>query len=107
MNSDHPALFPATFSPLRPELLAPAGDKDSFLTAINSGADAIYLGLQKFNARARAKNFTLDELRELVPYAQSKGVKVLVTLNILLKETEFADGRAIKFIIRINFFYPS
>lgn len=77
--------------PTRPMILAPAGGREQFLTAINAGADAIYLGLKDFNARGRAENFSIKELKSLMPLARSKNVKILVTLNILLKETEIAQ----------------
>ena len=48
------------------ELLSPAGNKDSFLSAINAGADAIYMGLDRFNARTMAKNFNVDEYLSLI-----------------------------------------
>lgn len=72
----------------RPELLAPAGSIESFHAAINAGADAVYLGLEVFNARLRAKNFTTKTLSYLVPYAHSRGVKVYVTLNTQIKQKE-------------------
>ncbi len=71
-----------------PELLAPAGSIEAFHSAIKAGADAIYLGLNDFNARMRAKNFTIKTLAYLVPYAHSKNVKVYVTLNIQFKQSE-------------------
>lgn len=73
-----------------PEILAPAGGKEQFFAALNSGADAVYLGLKEFNARGRAENFTIEDLQELVPFAKKQGMKVLVTLNILLKDFEFS-----------------
>ena len=75
----------------RPELLAPAGSMESFHAAINAGADAVYLGLDVFNARLRAKNFTTKTLSYLVPYAHDKGVKVYVTLNTLIRQKEFEE----------------
>ena len=72
-------------------ILAPAGGREQFLTAVNSGADAIYLGLKDFNARGRAENFSIKELKELMPLARSKNVKILVTLNIVLKESEISS----------------
>ena len=75
----------------RPELLAPAGTIDAFFGALEQGADAIYVGTPKFNARLRARNFTFDELSRLVAYAHGVGRKVFVTLNTLVKETELAD----------------
>ncbi len=71
-----------------PEILAPAGGRQQFFAALASGADAVYLGLKHFNARARAENFSLDDLAELIPLAHRSGMKVLVTLNILIKENE-------------------
>ena len=69
----------------RPLILAPAGNKPSFLAAMSAGADAIYCGLKRFSARMEAKNFTPQELVPLVQLARQKGTKVYVTLNALLK----------------------
>ncbi len=74
-----------------PEILAPAGGRAQFFAALNAGADAVYLGLKSFNARARAENFTPDDLRELVPLAHDYGMKVLITLNVLIKDQELED----------------
>lgn len=71
-----------------PELLAPAGSIESFHAAINAGADAVYLGLDVFNARLRAKNFTIKTLSYLAPYAHSRGIKIYVTLNTMIKQSE-------------------
>jgi putative protease len=71
-----------------PEILAPAGGREQFLAAIGAGADAVYLGLKEFNARARASNFTLEELSSLMPIARKTGLRVLVTLNVLIKQQE-------------------
>jgi collagenase-like PrtC family protease len=73
---------------LKPELLSPAGDWESLRAAVLNGADAVYLGTREFNARANAKNFTLDELRKAVEYCHQAGVKVYLTLNILVKNSE-------------------
>lgn len=73
------------------ELLAPAGGREQFFAALNSGADAVYLGLKSFNARVRADNFAIEELEELVPLAHQYGMRVLVTLNVLIKEAELGD----------------
>jgi putative protease len=73
----------------RPEILAPAGDLDSFAAALAAGADAVYLGLDEgFNARARATNFPIDTLPEVVARAHRAGVKVFVTTNTLVFEEE-------------------
>ncbi|MDY3890634.1 MAG: peptidase U32 family protein, partial [Bacilli bacterium] len=71
------------------EILAPAGDKDSLIAAINNNADAVYLGLDDFNARVKAENFSKDNIGEVVRYAHLFGVKVYVTINILIKENEY------------------
>ncbi len=70
------------------EILAPAGDKNSAIAAINSGADAIYLGMKQFSARSSAENFGYDELKEIVRYAALFGVKVHVAMNTLVKQDE-------------------
>jgi len=74
-----------------PEILAPAGDRPSFLAGVAAGADAIYLGLKHFSARMQAKNFGLGELATLTEYAHERGVRVHVTMNVLLKPD---DARA-------------
>lgn len=71
------------------EILAPGGDRDSILAAIAAGADAIYCGLDKFNARNRATNISLDDLNELLPIAHAQGTKIFLTLNIMFLESEF------------------
>ena len=70
------------------EILAPAGDKGAFISAISSGADAIYLGTKAFNARLRAENFTLESMPELVRLAHAHGVKVYVTINTAIYDKE-------------------
>jgi putative protease len=71
------------------ELLAPAGDADSFFAAVNNGADAVYLGLSDFNARKMAQNFTADNIRFFTQYAHLRGVKVYIALNTLVFDGEF------------------
>ena len=73
--------------PVRPELLAPAGDWDCVRAAVENGADAIYFGLERFNARMRAKNFTVADLPRLMEFLHRRGVKGYVTFNVLV----FAD----------------
>lgn len=70
------------------ELLAPVGSLESFFAAVENGADAVFCGLQQFSARAKAKNFTLEELERIKGYAAMRGVKVYVALNTLIKERE-------------------
>ncbi len=73
------------------ELLSPAGDKNSLTSAIESGADAVYLGLSKFNARAKADNFDIDDMPDICRRAHLQGVKVYVTLNTLLLDSEISE----------------
>ena len=70
------------------EVLSPAGDLKSFYRAIESGADAIYMGLNKFNARMKAENVGLENLAEVVRHAHMKDVCVYVTVNTLLSDSE-------------------
>ena len=73
------------------ELLAPAGNYDSFIGAINAGADAVYVGGEKFSARAFADNFDTDTLCDCIRYAHLFGRRVYLTLNTLIKESEFHE----------------
>ncbi len=70
------------------EILSPVGSHQSLTAAVENGADAVYFGVGKFNARRRAENLTLQELRETVKYAHDNGVKVYNTFNILIKNRE-------------------
>ena len=74
------------------ELLAPGGNYNSFIAAINAGADAIYLGGKCFSARAYSSNFEKEEIAELIKYAHVRNVKVYVTINTLIFEDEFFDA---------------
>ena len=76
----------------RPELLAPAGDWDCARAAVENGADAIYFGLDKFNARMRAKNFTEADLPKLMEFLHLRGVRGYVTVNTLVFQDELADA---------------
>ena len=73
------------------ELLAPAGNMDAFKAAIANGCDAIYLGMQKFGARAYSTNFDLDTLKQAVQYAHLRDVKVYVTMNTIVYEDEMEE----------------
>ncbi len=75
-----------------PELLAPAGDWDCAKAAVENGADAIYFGLDKFNARMRARNFTEAILPQLMEFLHRRGVKGYVTFNTLVFQNEIADA---------------
>lgn len=73
------------------ELLAPAGNVEAFYGAVHAGADAIYLGGNRFGARAYAENFSEDELVDCIRYAHLLGRKVYLTVNTLVKESEFSE----------------
>jgi U32 family peptidase len=75
-----------------PELLAPAGDWDCVKAAVENGADAIYFGLERFNARMRAQNFTEADLPELMVFLHRRGVKGYVTFNTLIFPNEVAEA---------------
>ncbi|PAD73606.1 MULTISPECIES: U32 family peptidase [Paenibacillus] len=75
------------------ELLAPAGDWDCMRAAVANGADAIFFGVEKFNARARANNFRMDELPEIMAFLHSYGVKGFLTFNILVFENELVEAK--------------
>lgn len=75
--------------PKKPELVAPAGDKESLKVAVEQGADAVYLGLKEFNARRQAENFSLSELKKAVDFAHLRGVKVYLAFNTLVFPSEF------------------
>src|SRR3954454_11314035 len=79
---------------MRPEILAPAGDRASLEAAVHAGADAVYFGLQGFNARARATNFDQAELAATMRYLHEHGARGYVTLNTLVFDTELASVEA-------------
>src|SRR5213595_2889327 len=76
----------------RPELLAPAGDWECARAAVENGADAIYFGLEKFNARMRAHNFTEADLPELMRFLHLRGVRAYVTFNTLVFPNEIEQA---------------
>lgn len=73
-----------------PELLAPAGNLEKLITAVHYGADAVYLGLEKYSLRARAGNFSRDDLLTGLAHAHAHGVKVYVTVNIFAHNQDLA-----------------
>ena len=75
-------------SPTIPELLAPGGDPEAVKAAALAGADAVYLGFSRFNARRRARNIEYGEFADLVGFAHSRRTRIYVTLNILFREDE-------------------
>ncbi len=76
----------------RPEILAPAGNKEMMHAAVENGADAVYFGVQAFNARLRADNFSLEELPETMSYLHSRGVKGYLTTNTLIFNEELEQA---------------
>ena len=78
------------------EILAPAGNRECALAAVDAGADAIYLGYAAFSARAGAENFDLTALEEVVSYAHLFGVKVYVAMNTLVKDGELEERPSYK-----------
>ena len=85
------------------ELMSPAGNLKSFAAAIEAGADAVYLGYLKFNARRPADNFDVPVLKKLCAEAHRRGKKVYVTLNIDLKDNELAEAaKVVEMLCQIN-----
>ena len=74
------------------ELLAPAGDWEAFLAAVENGADAVYLGGKLFNARQFASNFDIERLTEAIRYAHVRGVSIYLTMNTLMSDEELWEG---------------
>lgn len=77
---------------IKPEILAPAGNWDCVRAAVANGADAVYFGLDRFNARMRADNFTRDDLVSLVPFLHECGVRAYVTMNVLIFPAEMQEA---------------
>ncbi|MGE5412029.1 MAG: peptidase U32 family protein [Clostridiales bacterium] len=75
----------------RPELMAPAGDWTMLTAAVKSGANAVYFGVDKLNMRAKAKNFSIDDLPEIVKFCQEYSVKTYLTVNTIVFEEEIAE----------------
>lgn len=90
--------LPVTIAPIpsrpfvRPELLSPAGDWECARAAVENGADAIYFGLERFNARMRARNFTQADLPALMEFLHRRGVRGYVTFNTLVFSNELKDA---------------
>ena len=77
----------------RPELLVPANNLEVLKTAVIYGADAVYIGGEVFGLRAKAKNFTLEEMKQGIEFAHERGVKVYVTANILAHNDDLSGAR--------------
>lgn len=81
------------------EILSPAGNYESFISAVQNGADAIYMGIDKFNARKMANNFNIDKYIECIEYAHLRGVRIYLTLNVLLNDDEIKE--ALEILIKL------
>ena len=75
-----------------PEIVAPAGNAECLEAALKAGADAVYLGLERFNARMKAGNFDIERLGELAAHIHSHGAKLYLTFNTLIKQSELSDA---------------
>ncbi len=75
----------------KPELMAPAGDWTMIRAAVNSGADAVYFGVDKLNMRAKAKNFSVDDLIEISKFCKENNVRTYLTLNTIVFEEELNE----------------
>ena len=91
-DAKRPSPTGETGRPRLPELLAPAGDWECAKAAVENGADAIYFGLDRFNARMRAHNFTEAALPRLMEFLHRRGVRGYVTFNTLVFQNEIADA---------------
>ena len=76
------------------ELLSPAGSMEGVRAAVQSGADAVYMGFGTFNARRGAKNFTAEEMAAAISYCRARGVKTNITFNIVALDREREDALA-------------
>ncbi len=74
------------------ELLSPVGDFECLIAAVQNGADAVYFGANKFNARINGTNFSKEELKRAIEYAKLRNVKTYLTLNTLIKNNEFEES---------------
>ena len=77
---------------MKPEIVAPAGNAECLEAALKAGADAVYLGLNRFNARMKADNFDIERLGELAAHIRSHNAKLYLTFNTLIKQSELADA---------------
>ncbi len=76
----------------KPEILAPAGSMEHFKAAVENGADAVYFGGKSFNARQYAENFSYEEMERAVKYAHGKNIRVYMTVNTLIKDSELQNA---------------
>ncbi|TVL94758.1 MAG: peptidase U32, partial [Candidatus Kuenenia stuttgartiensis] len=88
----------------KPELLSPAGDMECFFAAVGNGADAIYVGLKDFSARASAGNFSIDDVSKAIAYARKMSIRVYVAINTLIKTHELE--RVVEYLIALDELRP-
>jgi putative protease len=93
---------PRTTNYNKPELMAPAGDWTMLRAAVNNGADAVYFGLDKLNMRAKAANFSVEQLPEIVSFCKEHKVKTYLTLNTIVFEEELSELEEIIIAAKIN-----
>ena len=74
------------------EVLAPVGNEKMLIAAVRTGADAVYFGADKFNARRNAENFSGESLKSAIEYAHLNNVKCYLTLNTVIKDNEFSEA---------------
>ncbi len=91
-------------TPKKPELLSPAGSMECFFAAVENGADAVYLGLKDFSARAHAENLTLDDASKAIAYAHQRSIKVYIALNTLIKTRELE--RVVDYLVALEELNP-
>ncbi len=94
-NQNRPTYHQPPTANHRPELMAPAGDWTMLRTAINAGADAVYFGVDKLNMRAKARNFSIEELPEIITFCRSNNAKTYLTLNTIVFEDELKEAEEI------------
>ena len=87
------------------ELLAPSGNIETFLAAVDAGADAVYLGMKNFSARNKAQNFSFSQLNDLCHYAKEKNIKIFVAFNTLLQENDIK--KAFSYLEQLSVIEPS
>ncbi len=88
----------------KPELLSPAGTMECFFAAVENGADAVYLGLNDFSARASAENFSIDNASKVIAYAHERHIKVYIALNTLIKTNEL--DKVVDYLIALEGLQP-
>ena len=86
----------------KPELVCPAGDWPSLITAVESGADSVYFGVKGVNMRAKASNFDLLELKKIMDYLNKNGKKGFLALNIVVMNSELKKVEKWQQIIKMS-----